>query len=183
MNLRFNFIRESLASFPDIGARFLPSFVQEDFSRWLFVQRRSADRYKSPSRRSRTHNLHAARYNRTRSSGYATGCAYARLHCRRSHLHAEDAPTRFQPHSPGRRRCIQGLYCLLICSPFRLASVSMGIVVPFGTKCRSESLRTERALNEKLCLSSKNISPEIVCKKRQRDSSSSNRKRRLKLIM
>lgn len=86
-----------------------------------------------------------------RSSGYATGCAYARPHCHRSHLHAEDAPTRFQPHSPGRRRCIQGLYCLLICSPFRLASVLMEIVVPLGTKYRSESLRIERTLNEKLC--------------------------------
>lgn len=29
-------------------------------------------------------------------------------------------------------------HCLLIRSPFRLASVSMGIVVSFDTKCRSE---------------------------------------------
>lgn len=130
--------------------------LREDSLDGSLFTRCSANRYKSLSRRSRTHNL-PARYNRTRSSGYATGCAYARLHCRRSHLHAEDAPTRFQPHSPGCR-CIQGLYCLLICSPFRLASVSMGIVVPFGTKCRSEYLRTERTLNEKLCCAFHRIS-------------------------
>lgn len=130
------------------------------FSRWLFVRStpRTVINHPCGAVERITYSLSGTT---ERSSGYATGCAYARLYCHRSHLHAEDAPTRFQSHSPGRCRCIQGLYCLLICSPFKLASVSMEIVVPFGTtKCRSESRRTERTY----------VAPfieEITCKKRQ----------------
>lgn len=118
-------------------ARFLLPFTREDSLDGSLFTWCSAHRYKSP--RGIVERITYSPLGTTERALPVTQpvALTARLHCRRSHLHAEDAPTRFQPHSPERRRCIQGLYCLLICSD--LASVSMEIIVSFGAKCRSES--------------------------------------------
>lgn len=52
-------------------------------------------------------------------------------------------------------------HCLLIRSPFRLASVSMGIVVSFDTKCRSELSEPRITSVIILCVARHGINPKV----------------------